>query len=586
MLEPYEGPTPRGGSAPGGEVVQPLELDVAAPTQAEQPPQSSTTPVLAEQGTAGSRRWWRRASASDEVAPVAEPVTSKTETLTLDIAPNDPVLAFLQGASGPVDVATLPQDSPAVIDMRESGVELVVPLVASGEMVGLLALGQRLSERGYSHDDRRLLDTLARYAAPALRLGQMVRQQQGEARVRERIEQELRVAQLIQQQFLPQSLPNLAGWDLSAFYLPARTVGGDFYDVMELPDGRIMVVTGDVTDKGVPAALVMASTHSLLREAGPRLVSPAAVLGRVNELLCTDIPAHMFVTCLVLVFDRDTGEVQLANAGHNLPFVRGRDGVRELRATGMPLGLMPESSYDEIQAVINPGEVLLLYSDGITEQHNDDGEMFGFGRTQDLVGQAESGPALVDACVSTLERFSGDQEQEDDVTLVTLERSAAARPADPEAEEVLSRFSVPSEPGNERLVLARVAEVVADCGLSADQLERIKTASAEAAMNAIEHGNHNRAELPVDVVVLRTARGIAVEISDLGGRVEDAVADTPDLELKLAGLQTTRGWGLFLIENMVDECEEHTREERHTVRLVLNVDSSTADPAEKDGVTS
>ena len=306
-----------------------------------------------------------------------------------------------------------------MIDMRESGVELVVPLVASGEMVGLLALGQRLSERGYSHDDRRLLDTLARYAAPALRLGQMVRQQQGEARVRERIEQELRVAQLIQQQFLPQSLPNLAGWDLSAFYLPARTVGGDFYDVMELPDGRIMVVTGDVTDKGVPAALVMASTHALLREAGPRLISPAAVLGRVNELLCTDIPAHMFVTCLVLVFDRDSGEVLLANAGHNLPFVRGRDGVRELRATGMPLGLMPESSYDEVRAVINPGEVLLLYSDGITEQHNDDGEMFGFDRTQELVGEAASGPALVDACVSMLERFSGGQEQEDDVTLVT-----------------------------------------------------------------------------------------------------------------------------------------------------------------------
>ena len=116
------------------------------------------------------------------------------------------------------------------------------------------------------------------------------------------------------------------------------------------------------------------------------------MLGRVNELLCTDIPAHMFVTCLVLVFDRDTGEVLLANAGHNLPFVRGRDGVRELRATGMPLGLMPESSYDEIQAVINPGEVLLLYSDGITEQHNDDGEMFGFDRTQELVARGRVWP--------------------------------------------------------------------------------------------------------------------------------------------------------------------------------------------------
>ena len=137
------------------------------------------------------------------MTPIAERGSSKTQSLTLDIAPHDPVLAFLQGASGPVDVSTLPQDSPAVVDMRESGVELVVPLVASGEMVGLLALGQRLSERGYSQDDRRLLDTLARYAAPALRLGQMVREQQGRGAVRERIEQELQVAQLIQQQFLP-----------------------------------------------------------------------------------------------------------------------------------------------------------------------------------------------------------------------------------------------------------------------------------------------------------------------------------------------------------------------------------------------
>jgi serine phosphatase RsbU (regulator of sigma subunit)/anti-sigma regulatory factor (Ser/Thr protein kinase) len=564
-------------------VVQQVEMDVASPASSR-PPTSDHGPGKAVgSGVAPRPRWWRSRSRStaepDQLSVGAAADTSKTQTITLDIAPSDPVLAFLQGASGPVDVTTLPHDSPAVAQMREAGVELVVPLVASGEMVGLLALGQRLSERGYSHDDRRLLDTLARYAAPALRLGQMVRQQQSEARVRERIEQELRVAQLIQQQFLPQSLPNLAGWDLSAFYLPARTVGGDFYDVMELPDGRVMVVTGDVTDKGVPAALVMASTHSLLREAGPRLVSPAAVLGQVNEQLCTDIPAHMFVTCLVLVFNRDSGEVLLANAGHNLPFVRGTDGVRELRATGMPLGLMPESTYDEVQALIDPGEVLLLYSDGITEQHDDNDEMFGFHRTRELVEKARSGSELVDSCVSSLERFSGGREQEDDVTLVTLERSSAARPAEPEAEEVLSRFSVASEPGNERLVLARVAEVLSGSGLADDQLERIKTASAEAAMNAIEHGNHNRAELPVDVVVFRTEHGVAVEISDLGGRGEDAVADVPDLELKLAGLQTTRGWGLFLIENMVDEVEEHTTEERHTVRLVLHRDDSSADRA-------
>jgi len=571
-------------------VVRPLELDTPAVTavkveQVEAPDKKGSSKP-AEQGKAGVRRRWRRSKRAAEPAPQAPAVASETRRLTLEIAPNDPVLAFLQGATGAVDVSTLPESSPAVAEMRASSVELVVPLVASGEMVGLLALGPRLSERGYSHDDRRLLDTLARYAAPALRLGQLVRQQQAEARSRERIEQELKVAQLIQQQFLPSSLPNLSGWQLSAFYLPARTVGGDFYDVMELPDGRVMVVTGDVTDKGVPAALVMASTHALLREAGPRLVSPADVLARVNELLCNDIPAHMFVTCLVLVVDLESGDVVFANAGHNLPYLRGADGARELRATGMPLGLMPESQYDEVQEQIRPGEVLLLYSDGLTEQHNDNGEMFGFGRTGELVAAAKTGSGLVDSCVTELDRFSGSQEQEDDVTLVTLERSSAVRPSRVATEELLLNFSVPSEPGNERQVLARVADAVAECGLDEDALERIKTASAEATMNAIEHGNHNRPELPVDVSVLRTSQGIAVEISDLGGRREDAVADHPDLELKLAGLQTPRGWGLFLIENMVDELEEHTHEERHTVRLVMHVDPTAADQAETDGGVS
>lgn len=576
-------------------MTRPLEL--AAPEVAERSEndigrREATAPLeateLASPETAAKSRrgrGWRRVRRSPAQRPAAVAGGPETERIELDIATNDPVLAFLQGASGPVDVSALPEGSAAVRQMRDAGVQLVVPMVASGEIVGLLALGPRLSERGYTHDDRRLLDTLARYAAPALRLGQLVRQQQAAARGRERIEQELKVAQLIQQQFLPNSLPDLAGWQVSAFYLPARTVGGDFYDVLQLPDGRIMVVTGDVTDKGVPAALVMASTHALLREAGPRLVSPAAVLSRVNEILCSDIPAHMFVTCLVLVFDLHSGEVVFANAGHNLPYLRGRSGTRELRATGMPLGLMKESHYEEVHETIGPGEIVLLYSDGLTEQHNEKAEMFGFHRTGELVAAATSGSQLVDACVSALTRFSGANEQEDDVTLVTLERSSAVRTAEPELDRVVASFSVASEPGNERLVRDQVAEALAASGLDSDSLERIKTASAEAAMNAIEHGNHNRPELPVDVVVSTTATEVAVEVSDLGARSDGAVADLPDLELKLAGLQTPRGWGLFLIQNLVDEVEEHTLDERHTVRLVIYIDKTEPTPSASGGTS-
>ncbi|HVQ18861.1 MAG TPA: SpoIIE family protein phosphatase, partial [Actinomycetes bacterium] len=467
----------------------------------------------------------------------------------IDIAPNDPILSYFHTTPGVVDIRTLAIDSPALDAMREAGVVLVVPLVTSGELVGLLQLGPRLSERDYSKDDRQLLESLARYASPALRLGQLARQQAAEARSRERIDQELKVAQLIQQQFLPKALPDLPTWHISAYYRPARTVGGDFYDFFSLPDGRVMVVTGDVTDKGVPAALVMASTHSLLRETGPRLVSPSAVLSRVNELLCEDIPEHMFVTCLAMVIDPPTGGIELANAGHNLPFVRCVDGsVRELKATGMPLGLMPGMTYEQRSAVIAPGERLLLYSDGLTEQHDDAGEMFGFGRTEQLVAQAGSVEELTDLCVSELAKFSGsDMELEDDITLVALQRTegVALGGADP---RLIVAFSLPSDPGNEREALARVADAVSGYALTPDQVDRLKTAVAEATMNAIEHGNHNRSELLVDVTVLDEGTQIAVTVSDHGGVPEQLGPTHPDLELKLAGLQTARGWGLFLIE--------------------------------------
>jgi serine phosphatase RsbU (regulator of sigma subunit) len=340
-----------------------------------------------------------------------------------ELAPNDPIIGYLQSSVGAVDITTLSFDSPALAAMREAGVVLVVPLVSSGELIGLLSLGPRLSEGGYSTDDRHLLATLAGYAAPAMRVGQLVNQQALEARDRERIEQELKVAQLIQQQFLPKEVPDLPGWHVAAFYQPARTVGGDFYDFIELPDGRTMLVVGDVTDKGVPAALVMASTHALLRSSAPRLISPGQVLARINDLLCADIPAHMFVTCLALVLDPLSGHIEYANAGHDLPYIRTANGVVELRATGMPLGLMTGMEYEVKAREMAPGDCILLHSDGLAEAHNPTREMFGFPRVSELAGRGPSGEELIELCLTELLAFTGpDHEQEDDITLVTLQR--------------------------------------------------------------------------------------------------------------------------------------------------------------------
>jgi serine phosphatase RsbU (regulator of sigma subunit) len=345
----------------------------------------------------------------------------------LDIAPNDPILAYLASASGVVEVEKLDLDSPALEKMREAGVKLLVPLVSQGELIGLLNLGPRLSQQEYSADDRKLLSDLATQTAPAVRVAQLVRQQQQEAKERERIEQELRVASLIQQTLLPKTLPELPGYDVAAYYQPAREVGGDFYDFLDLEDGRFGLVVGDVTDKGVPAALVMATTRTMLRAAAQRLLSPGEVLQRVNDVLVQDIPPNMFVTCLYAILDTESGRLVYANAGHDLPYRRraGRsDGAEELRARGMPLGLMPGMGYEEKEIVLEKGESVLFYSDGLVEAHDPRREMFGFPRLQGLVGgQRSGGSSLISFLLSELRRFTGENwEQEDDITLVTLDR--------------------------------------------------------------------------------------------------------------------------------------------------------------------
>jgi serine phosphatase RsbU (regulator of sigma subunit)/anti-sigma regulatory factor (Ser/Thr protein kinase) len=493
----------------------------------------------------------------------------------IDIAPNDPLLAYFAESRGAVSLDELQLESPAVQALRARGSKIVVPLISQGELIGLLDLGPRLSDQEYSREDRRLLDKLARQAAPAVRVAQLVREQESEVRARERLEQELRVAQLIQQQFLPKRLPELPGWQFAAYYHAAREVGGDFYDFIDLPDGKVALVIGDVTGHGVPAALVMATTRSILRSDAPRLVSPGAVLARANALLHGDIPPNMFVTCLYAVLEPATGRLVYANAGHDLPYVKGDRGVRELRATGMPLGLMGDMSYEEEETVLDAGEGLLLHSDGLAEAHDPGRNMFGFPRMRDLVGRFVAGQPLIDELLNDLGRFTGSGwEQEDDITLVTLERRAsrsAGRSSGQGKEQVLASFDVPSEPGNERLAIDGVAEAIAGLGLPEARLERLKTAVGEATMNAIEHGNRNRPELLVAVNVVADEAGLRVRITDQGGERPFPEVETPDLEAKLAGLQTPRGWGLFLIQNMVDELHTAADEHHHTIELVMHL---------------
>jgi anti-sigma regulatory factor (Ser/Thr protein kinase) len=281
----------------------------------------------------------------------------------------------------------------------------------------------------------------------------------------------------------------------------------------------------------------------------------------------------MFVTCLYAILDPATGRLRYANAGHDMPYCRTAAGVTELRARGMPLGLMPGMQYEEKETVLQHGDTLLLYSDGMVEAHAPDREMFGFPRLQTLLAGHPGGEALTDYLLDQLAGFTGPNwEQEDDVTLVTLERAPAQEPAAVHLEET---FAVPSVPGNEREAMQRVAEVVASLGLDTERLERLKTAVAEATMNAMEHGNHYQADVPVEIAILAADSVLTVRIAD-HGRGAPLRKTTPDLDAKLKGEQSPRGWGLFLIRNMVDEVRVHDADGEHVIELVMRLNEGTA----------
>jgi anti-sigma regulatory factor (Ser/Thr protein kinase) len=266
----------------------------------------------------------------------------------------------------------------------------------------------------------------------------------------------------------------------------------------------------------------------------------------------------------------------------------------------MPLGLLPGMTYEENDLWMDPGDSLLIYSDGLVEAHNTHHEMFGFPRLRECLPCAPQGgwrgqKTLIGLLLKQLSDFTGpDWEQEDDVTFVTLERLAepevtqevapAAEYVPLESWQLLGEFTLPSEPGNEITAMNLVAEIVRDLDLDPVRLERLKTAVAEATMNAMEHGNQYQEDLPVEIKTLLSPGRLSVQITDHGGQDTIPEPEAPDLEAKLAGLQSPRGWGLFLIKNMVDEVNIHVGDREHggvhhTVELILNLKGNDHGPA-------
>lgn len=302
--------------------------------------------------------------------------------------------------------------------------QALVPLLADGRSIGVLVINSR-QPRFWPPDEVRLLQLMANQAALAIERAQL---RQVELR-RQRLEEELAVGRQIQLSLLPDSCPVVPGWDLAATYRPARQVGGDFYDFFELPDppGRLGLVVADVADKGVPAALFMALSRTMIRASALGDRPPAAVLQRVNEFIFKDSQAALFLTAFYAILDTQSGRLTFCNAGHNRPlWAQAATGeVRTITTPGIALGVIPVIRLSESQIDLAPGDLLVLYTDGVTEAMDANWQEFGESRLREVVASQAGGAAgdLLHAILGAVSAFTGDTAPADDLTLFIVKRN-------------------------------------------------------------------------------------------------------------------------------------------------------------------
>lgn len=300
------------------------------------------------------------------------------------------------------------------LDLIRRRPELAVRLLE--ELTRRISNNEAVTVRSLQEKNRRLTQAL-----------EELQQAQAKLIEKEKLEHELTLARRIQENSLPKTLPEIPGWSLSAYWQPAHQVGGDLYDVLYEPPNTLKLLVADVTGKGVPAALVMATTRSVLHALITQVEAPGEVLKTANELLIDETPWNMFITCFFAVIDLPSGRIRFANAGQNLPYKLTPHGLETLAAKGMPLGLFPGADYVEGEAQIALGEGLLLYSDGLVEVHNPQHVMLGNPGIEQALAALPPDRPPCDSILAALHAFVGPNwEQEDDITLVSLLRGAAA----------------------------------------------------------------------------------------------------------------------------------------------------------------
>ncbi|HEV2835963.1 MAG TPA: SpoIIE family protein phosphatase [Pyrinomonadaceae bacterium] len=303
---------------------------------------------------------------------------------------------------------------------------LAVPLGVEDKVFGIIYADSPIAEGRFTGDHLKVLTTLASVAAIRVENARLV-----EARLeRERFERELALASEIQQRFQPTAPPHVDGYELQGISFPCYEIGGDYYDFIEREDGRLVIALGDVSGKGTAAALLMSSLHAAIHAQSASHDSLVATISAVNRYLADNIPANRFVTLFYAELDPESGALSFLNAGHNPPLIVHSAGtVEQLASGGLPLGIKPDAEYREGRTQLQKGDVLVVYSDGVTEAVSPSGEEFGATRLYEVVARNinASAAGIRDRIESSLTKFAQGTSAADDITLVIVKRQAEAK---------------------------------------------------------------------------------------------------------------------------------------------------------------
>ncbi len=302
---------------------------------------------------------------------------------------------------------------------QEIGSLMCVPLRLKGRLIGVLNVFNKRSREGFTEADLRLLTIIASQSAQVIENARLYQEEQA-LRL---MQQEMQVAREIQTKLLPKTAPEIPGYDIAGKTLPARNVGGDYFDFLRSGEGRLAICLADVSGKGIPAALLMANVQATIRSQALLGVPAAECLRGANELLYESTNADKFVTLFYGLLDTACGELRYSNGGHNPPMLFSADcPPQELTAGGLVLGVLPGVPYEEGTLMMKPGDLLLIFSDGFTEATNRHSEYFGEKRIEEIAARHRSKPAavLVEEIFRAVSAYTGDAPQGDDMTLVAV----------------------------------------------------------------------------------------------------------------------------------------------------------------------